>query len=41
MAKYESKQLRNLAVIGHGGTGKPLFVNRSCMFPAKMNVWAR
>ncbi|MEE9911153.1 MAG: elongation factor G [Deltaproteobacteria bacterium] len=22
MAKYESKQLRNLAVIGHGGTGK-------------------
>ncbi|NLA40867.1 MAG: elongation factor G [Smithella sp.] len=22
MAKYESKQLRNLAIIGHGGTGK-------------------
>ena len=22
MAKYESKSLRNLAVIGHGGTGK-------------------
>jgi GTPase SAR1 family protein len=22
MAKYESKMLRNLAVIGHGGTGK-------------------
>ena len=22
MAKYESKSLRNLAVVGHGGTGK-------------------
>ncbi len=22
MAKFESKSLRNLAIIGHGGTGK-------------------
>jgi elongation factor G len=25
MSKYESKSIRNLAVIGHGGTGKTSF----------------